>query len=160
MGFATISGPLRAGTVSTTSGTSAGVIRNTGVVQLVQSVTLGFASINASLTGTAFVLPAGAILHSMTFFTTSTFSSATTVKLSIGATDIVAATTVTGPSNPAAMTGATASNAVTTLWNNVGATDAIVTYTATGSGLTTGSVTLVCVYAQRAPDGSSAPASV
>jgi hypothetical protein len=160
MGFTTISGPLRAGTVSTTSGTTPGLIRNTGVVQLVQSVTLGFASINASLTGTAFVLPAGAILHSLTFFTTSTFSGATTVKLSIGATDLVAATTVTGPSNPAAMTGATASNAVTSLWTNVGATDAIVTYTATGSGLTTGSVTLVCVYAQRAPDGSSAPASV
>jgi hypothetical protein len=160
MGFATISGPLRAGTVPTTSGTTAGLIRNTGVVQLLQSVTLGFASINASLTGTAFVLPAGAILHSLTFFTTSTFSGATTVKLSIGATDLVAATTVTGPSNPAAMTGATASNAVTSLWANVGATDAIVTYTATGSGLTTGSVTLVCVYAQRAPDGSSAPASV
>lgn len=157
MGFATISGPLRAGTVSNTTGTTAGTIRNTGVVQLVQTVTLPFASINASLTGTAFVLPAGAILHSLTFFTTSTFSSATTVKLSIGATDIVAATTVTGPSNPTAMTGATASNAVTSLWTNVGATDAIVTYTATGTSLTTGSVTIVCVYAQRAPDGAANP---
>jgi len=160
MGFATMSGPVRTGTVSNTTGTTAGLIRNTGVVQLVQTVTLGFASINASLTGTAFVVPAGAILHSLTFFTTSTFSAATTVKLTIGATDITAATTITGPAAPTAMTGATASNAVTALWNNVGATDAIVTYTATGSGLTTGSVTLVCVYAQRAPDGSSAPASV
>jgi hypothetical protein len=160
MGFSSYSGPLRSGTVPNTTGTTAGLIRNTGVVQLVQSVTLGFASINASLTGTAFVLPAGAILHSLTFFTTSTFSSATTVKLTIGAVDITAATTVTGPSNPAAMTGATAANNVTSLWANVGATDAIVTYTATGTSLTTGSVTIVCVYAQRLPDGSSAPASV
>lgn len=157
MGFSTISGPLRAGTVSNTTGSTAGTIRNTGVVQLVQSVTLTSTDISASLTGTAFVLPAGSILHSLTFFTTTTFSSATTVKLSIGATDIVAATTVTGPSNPAAMTGATASNAVTTLWANVGTTDAIVTYTATGTSLTTGSVTIVCVYAQRAPNGASAP---
>jgi hypothetical protein len=157
MGFATISGPLRAGTVSNTTGTTAGTIRNTGVVQLVQTVTLPFASINASLTGTAFVLPAGAILHSLTFFTTSTFSAATTVKLSIGAVDLVAATTVTGPANPTAMTGATAANNVTTLWANVGATDAIVTYTATGSGLTTGSVTIVCVYAQRLTDGTQNP---
>ncbi len=159
MSFSTFSGPLRAGTVSNTTGTTAGLIRNTGVAQLVQTVTLGFASINASLTGTAFVIPAGAILHSLTFFTTATFSGATTVKLTIGATDITAATTVTGPANPTAMTGAAASNAVTSLWNNVGATDAIVTYTATGSGLTTGSVTIVCVYAQRQPDGSSAPVS-
>ena len=159
MGFATISGPLRAGTVSNTTGTTAGTIRNTGVVQLVQTVTLTSAALSASLTGTACVLPAGAILHSLTFFTTTTFNAATTVKLSIGATDIVAATTVTGPSNPAAMTGATASNAVTALWANVGTTDAIVTYTATGTGLTSGSVTIVCVYAQRASDGTSAPVS-
>jgi hypothetical protein len=160
MGFATFSGPVRSGTVINTTGTTAGLVRNTGVIQLLQSVTLTAASLTASLTGTAFVLPAGSILHSLTFFTTTTFSSATTVKLSIGATDIVAATTVTGPSNPAAMTGATASNTVTALWANVGATDAIVTYTATGTSLTTGSVTIVCVYAQRAPDGSSAPVSV
>lgn len=160
MGMGTYSGPIRSGTVSNTTGTTAGLIRNTGVVQLLQSVTLTAASLTASLTGTAFVLPAGAILHSLTFFTTTTFNAATTVKLTIGATDIVAATTVTGPSNPAAMTGATASNAVTALWTNVGATDAIVTYTATGSGLSSGSVTIVCVYAQRLPDGSSAPVSV
>jgi len=160
MSFATYSGPIRAGTVSNTTGTTAGLIRNTGVIQLVQSVTLGFASINASLTGTAFVLPAGAILHSLTWFTTSTFSGATTVKLSIGATDLVAATTVTGPANPTAMTGATAADATTALWANVGSTDAIITYTATKAAtLTTGSVTIVCVYAQRAADGSSAPVS-
>jgi hypothetical protein len=159
MSFSSFSGPLRAGTVPNTTGTTAGLIRNTGVAQLIQTVTIGFASINASLTGTAFVIPAGAILHSLTFFTTSTFSGATTIKLTIGATDITAATTITGPANPTAMTGATASNAVTALWNNVGATDAIVTYTATGSALTTGSVTLVCVYAQRQPDGTSNPVS-
>ena len=160
MGFATFSGPLRSGTVINTTGTTAGLIRNTGVIQLVQSVTLTAASLTASLTGTAFVLPAGAILHSLTFFTTTTFSSTTQVKLSIGAVDLVALTTVTGPANPTAMTGATAANNVTSLWANVGATDAIVTYTATGTSLTTGSVTLVCVYAQRAADGSSAPVSV
>jgi hypothetical protein len=162
MSFATYSGPIRSGTVSNTTGTTAGLIRNTGVIQLVQSVTLGFASINASLTGTAFVLPAGAILHSLTWFTTTTFTGGTaTVKLSIGATDLVAATTVTGPANPTAMTGATAADATTALWANVGSTDAIITYTATKSAtLTAGSVTLVCVYAQRAPDGSSAPVSV
>jgi hypothetical protein len=157
MGFSTYSGPLRVGTVPATTGTTAGTLRNTGVLQLVQTFTLGFASINAGLTGRAFVLPAGSILHSLTFFTTATFSGATTIKLTIGATDITGVTTVTGPANPTAMTGATASNAVTALWNNVGATDALINYTATGSGLSTGSVTIVCVYAQRAPDGSSAP---
>jgi len=158
MSMSTFSGPIRSGTVPVSTGTTAGTLRNTGVIQLVQSVTLGFASVNASLTGTAFVLPAGAILHSLTFFTTDTFSAATTVKLSIGATDLVAATTVTGPANPTAMTGATAASATTALWANVGATDAIITYTATKAGtLTTGSVTLVVVYAQRNANGTSTP---
>lgn len=158
MSMSTFSGPIRSGTVPASTGTTAGKIINTGVIQLVQNVTLGFASVNASLTGTAFVLPAGAVLHSLTFFTTDTFSAATTVKLSLGATDLVAATTVTGPSNPAAMTGATAASATTALWANVGATDAIITYTATKAGtLTTGSVTLVCVYAQRNSNGTSTP---
>jgi hypothetical protein len=160
MGMATHLGPWLLGTIKETTGTTAGLIRNTGTTQVLQSVTLGFASINASLTGTAFALPAGAILNSLTWFTTATFSAATTVKLTIGSTDLVAATTVTGPANPTAMTGATAADATTTLWANVGATDALVTYTATkGSTLTTGSVTLVCVYSVRNPDGSAFPAS-
>ena len=157
MAIATHLGPWLLGTVKNTTGTTAGTIRNMGATQVTQTVTLDFNSINASLTGNAFVLPAGSLLHSLTFFTTSTFSGATTVKLSIGATDIVAATTVTGPAAPTAMTGATASNAVTSLWANVGATDAIITYTATGSGLTTGSVTLVVVYAVRNSNGSANP---
>ena len=155
MGIGTHLGPWLLGTVKETTGTTAGTIRNTGTTQVVQSVTLPFSALTGGGTGRAFVLPAGSILHSLTFFTTATFSSAATVKLSIGATDIVAATTVTGPSNPAAMTGATASDAVTTLWTNVGATDALVTYTGTGTSLTTGSVTLVCVYSVRNPDGTS-----
>ena len=160
MGMATHLGPWLLGTVKDTTGTTAGTIRNTGVTQCVQTVTLGFASVNASLTGTAFVLPAGAILHSLTYFTTATFSSGTTIKLTLGATDLVAATTVTGPAVPTAMTGATAADATTALWANVGATDAIITYTATKvSTLTTGSVTLVCVYAVRNSDGTSVPAS-
>ena len=155
MGVSTHLGPWLLGTVKETTGTTAGLIRNTGTTQVLQSVTLPFSALTGGGTGTAFVLPAGSILHSLTWFTTTTFSSAATVKLSIGATDIVAATTVTGPSNPAAMTGATASNAVTSLWANVGATDAIVTYTGTGTSLTTGSVTLVCVYSVRNADGTA-----
>jgi hypothetical protein len=94
------------------------------------------------------------------FYVTSTFSAATTVKLSIGATDVTAATTVTGPAAPANMTAATAADAVTSLFNNVGSTDAIVTYTATKAGtLTTGSVTLQVTYTVRDSDGSASPAS-
>jgi hypothetical protein len=92
----------------------------------------------------------------MQYFVTSTFSAATTIKLSIGATDITAATTITGPAAPASLTSATASDTVTSLWANVGTTDKIVTYTATKAAtLTTGSVTIKIAYTIRNADGST-----
>ena len=160
MGFASHLGPWLLGTVKNTTGTTAGTIRNMGVTVVKQTVTLDFNSVNGSLTGTAFVIPAGAQITYFKYFVTSTFSAATTVKLSIGATDVTAATTVTGPAAPANMTAATAADAVTSLFNNVGSTDAIVTYTATKADtLTTGSVTLQVTYTVRDSDGSASPAS-
>lgn len=154
MGFATHLGPWLLGTVKEGAG------RNTGATLVTQTVTLDFNSINGSLTGTAFVLPAGAMVTYYKYYTTDTFSGATTVKLTIGATDVTAATTVTGPAAPANMTAATASNAVTSLFNNVGSTDAIVAYTATKAAtLTTGSVTLQVTYTVRGSDGSANPVS-
>jgi len=158
MAFASHLGPWLLGTVKNTTGTTAGTIRNMGATEVTQTVTLPFASINASLTGTAFVLPAGAMITYFKYYTTATFSAATTVKVSIGATDVTAATTVTGPAAPANMTSATASDTVTALFVNVGTTDAIVTYTATkASTLTTGSVTLQVTYTVRNSDGSANP---
>jgi hypothetical protein len=160
MGIASHLGPWLLGTVKNTTGTTAGTIRNMGATAVKQTVTLDFNSINGSLTGTAFVLPAGAMVTYYKFYTTATFSGATTVKLTIGATDVTAATTVTGPAAPANMTAATASDAVTSLFNNVGSTDAIVAYTATKAAtLTTGSVTLQVTYTVRNSDGTSVPAS-
>jgi hypothetical protein len=160
MGLATHLGPWLLGTVKETTGTTAGTIRNTGSTEVTQTVTLSFGSINNSLTGTAFVLPAGAMVTYYKYYTTATFSGATTVKLTIGATDVTAATTVTGPAAPANMTAATAADAVTSLFNNVGSTDAIVTYTATKAAtLTTGSVTIQVTYTVRNSDGTSVPAS-
>jgi hypothetical protein len=160
MGFATHLGPWLLGTVKNTTGTTAGTVRNMGVTVVKQTVTLDFNSVNGSLTGRAFVIPAGAQITYFKYFVTSTFSGATTVKLTIGATDVTAATTVTGPAAPANLTAATASDTVTSLFNNVGSTDAIVEYTATKAAtLTTGSVTLQVTYTVRNSDGTSVPAS-
>lgn len=160
MGFATHLGPWLLGTVKDTTGTTAGTIRNTGatIVAQTNSASYGFAAVNASLTGNAVVLPAGALITDMQFITTEAYSAAVTVKLTIGATDIVAATTVTNAGVTALSS--VASAAVAALVNNVGSTDAIVTYTATKAGtLTTGAGTLVVSYIVRSSDGTSVPAS-
>ena len=157
MGFATHLGPWLLGTVKNTTGTTAGSIRNMGATEVAQQVTLPYTALTGGGTGNAFVIPAGSLIKSISFYTTTTFSSAATVKLSIGATDIVAATTVTGPAAPTAMTSATAADGTTALWANVGSTDAIVTYTGTGTTLTTGSVTLVVTYVVRDTNGNANP---
>ena len=157
MGLASHLGPWLLGTVKNTTGTTAGTIRNLGATEVAQQVTLPYTALTGGGTGNAFVIPAGSLITSIQFFTTTTFSSAATVKLTIGSTDITAATTVTGPAAPTAMTNATAADGTTALWANVGSTDAIVTYTGTGTALTTGSVTLVVRYIVRSSDGTFTP---
>jgi len=156
MAIASHLGPWLLGTTKFTTGTTADTIRNMGATVVTQTDTITFGEINTSLTGNVVTLPAGAIIQSMQYYVTSTFSAATTIKLSIGATDITAATTITGPAAPANLTAATASDTVTALLANVGTTDKIITFTATkASTLTTGSVTLQIVYTVRNADGST-----
>lgn len=156
MGFAAHLGPWRLGTVKDTTGTTAGTIANMGCTEVAQTTPLTFTNINSSLTGNAFVLPAGALITSIQVITNEAFSAATTVKFTIGSTDLCTAATVTN-ANVYAIT-PVASAAVASLYANVGSTDAIVTYTATkGSTLTTGGFTFVIRYVVRASNGASAP---
>jgi hypothetical protein len=151
MGFATHLGPWLLGTVKNTTGSVAGTIRNMGATVVSQSAPVVY----GTLTGTAFVLPAGAQIISMQFVTSTVFSAATTAKLTIGATDITAAATVTSVA-PYALPVASTSGA-TALALNVGTTDAIVTYTLAGTGLTTGAGTFIVTYVVRDSNGNANP---
>jgi hypothetical protein len=145
--FSTFSGPIRSGTQRYNPG------RNTGLVVLAQSTPVVF----GILTGTACILPAGAQILSVSFQTTVVFSAATTVKLTIGSTDITGTATVTTV-GVATVTFAT-STAALALLSNVGTTDATLTYTLAGAGLTTGAGNIIVQYVQRADDGAQNPAA-
>ena len=146
MSFSTFSGPIRSGTQRYGAG------RNTGLVVLAQSTPVVF----GTLTGTACILPAGSQILSVSFQTTTVFSAATTVKLTIGSTDITGTITVTNV-GVATVTFATTTAALALL-SNVGSTDATVTYTlAPGTTLTTGAGNIIVQYVQRAADGSANP---
>jgi len=152
MGFATHLGPWLLGTVKNTTGTTAGTIRNMGATVVAQSANVAF----GTLTGTAFVLPAGAQVTDIKVVTTTVFSAATTCKLSIGGTDFTTTGTVTSVGSVALGANATTPGG----WLNVGSTDAIVTYTLAGAGLTTGAATIVISYVVRNSDGSANPSQV
>ena len=150
MAVATHLGPWLLGTVKDTTGTTAGTIRNIGATPVQQYKAITFADATAATQ--AFVLPAGAFISAFSFITTTVFSAATTIKCSIGATDLTAATTITSVA-PANMAIASTSGA-TALAVNVGSTDAIVTFTLVPGVSTTGAGTLVVAYTVRNSDGT------
>ena len=149
MGFATHLGPWLLGTVKNTTGTTAGTIRNMGATVVSQSADVVY----GTLTGTAFVLPAGAQVTDIKVVTTTVFSAATTAKLSIGGTDFTTTGTVTSVGSVALGANATTPGG----WLNVGSTDAIVTYTLAGTALTTGAATIVISYVVRGSNGAANP---
>ena len=151
MGFATHLGPWLLGTVKNTTGSTAGTIRNMGATVVSQSADVVY----GTLTGTAFVLPAGAQVTSVTVVTSTVFSAATTCKLSIGGTDFTTNGTVTNVGSVALAANATTPGG----WLNVGSTDAIVTYTLAGTSLTTGAATIIITYVVRGSDGVANPTS-
>jgi hypothetical protein len=151
MGFATHLGPWLLGTVKNTTGTTAGSIRNMGATTVAQSADVVF----DTLTGNAFVLPAGAQVTDIKVVTTTVFSAATTCKLSIGGTDFTTTGTITNVGSAALGANATTPGG----WLNVGSTDAIVTYTLAGTLLTTGAATIVITYVVRNSNGAANPTS-
>jgi hypothetical protein len=180
MGMATHLGPWLLGTVKnstasmTATNAAAGLVRNTGVTQVAQSVAITFSNATFGAATPAFVLPAGTMItdaHILldTAFTGGTVSAAT-LKYSIGGTDITTAPSVFSTLGNINLPTA-ATQAAAFMWRNVsttntttgatGTSDVVVNYTITltGAGPTTGSATLVIQYVVRNPDGSATPAS-
>jgi len=153
MGFATHLGPWLLGTVKNTTGSTAGTVRNTGATIVAQTVNLTAAQV-AGLTGTLGFIPAGALITSVQFLTTTLFASATTLKVTIAGVDVNTASTITTANTIVVTNSAT----FTPVAANVGSTDAAVTFTATGTSVT-GAVTVVIAYVVRDASGSGVQTS-
>lgn len=151
MGFATHLGPWRLGTVKDTTGTTVGTMQNMGCTIVAQVDNLTAAQIAAG-SGTLGAIPAGALITSVQFLTTTLFASATTLKLTIAGVDVAPASTVTTAGTIAVAPAAT----FTPVQNNVGATDAALAYTSTGAS-PTGAVTIVVSYVMRDASGATDP---
>jgi hypothetical protein len=156
MGFATLSGPVRVGNVRYTTGTTAGLVQNTGCTIVAQTFNLTAAqviAIAATPTTIGFI-PAGSAVTSVQFLTTTLFASATTLKASIAGVDVNTASTITTANTVVVTNSAT----FTPVAANVGSTDAAILLTATGASVT-GAVTVIVAYVVRNTDGAMVPAS-
>jgi len=153
MGFATHLGPWLLGTVKNTTGTTAGTIRNMGATVVAQTIPVTFRTFTTSLTGTLGAIPAGSLITGVQIITTADFSSATTLKITIGGTDVATASTITDTG----FINVTISAGFSPTAANTGTIDDLVTYTATGTGLTTGAATVVIQYVVRDSNGAANP---
>lgn len=152
MGIATHLGPWVLGTVKSTTGTTAGLVRNTGATIVAQTKEIVLADGTATVTAAS--LPAGALITSMQFITNTAFT-AGTISISIGGTVYASGVTLPTALGITTVTTTTTSAAAAL----VGTTDELVTYTMAGMTGAGASITLVIAYIVRQADGTYVPTS-
>jgi hypothetical protein len=150
MGTSTFTGPLKAGDVLNTTGTTVGSLKNVGFVEMSQQVAV---TQSATAASTTIVVPANSIIVAIDLYVTTVWSSATTTyTISVGtsatATELVAATNanaigklILSPGTDATRTG---------LWVNVGTSDVQIFVLSGAPSTTPGAGTLVVRYIQAA----------
>jgi len=151
MAIASHLGSWLLGTVKNTTGTTAGTIRNMGATIVAQSKVVNF---NDGTGVSAFAIPAGALITSIQFVTTTTFDAASTIVVKADGTALNSATTITTGGAYAVST--TNSQAVGRLLS-VGTTDTLITYDLSVGASTAGQGQLVVAYIVRNADGTYNP---
>lgn len=150
MSTTTFTGPIKAGDVLNTTGTTAGTVKNVGFVEMAQFVAV---TQSATAAATTIVIPANSLITSIDLFVTTAWSSATTTyTISVGtsatATELVAATNANAVGKLSLTPGTDATK--TALWLNTGTTDDIIYVLSGAPGATPGAGTLVVRYIQAA----------
>lgn len=161
MSFATMSGPVRTGTVKE------GVGENTGLVQLARSATIASSVMRTSPTAQALMtLPAGAkiLRFNVEVVTAISGGSVTNVGVVLGdsGTSNKYVTTFNSGTSAAKVAQATVDAAMQVAQtNNIGTADVTLygTFTAAGGNPTAGAIVVTVEYVQRAVDGAQVPAS-
>lgn len=151
MAFSTFSGPIRAGTVRYTTGTTVGNLDNTGVVSLIQASPL------ALTTSVVAVLPAGAQIIGFDIDVTTTFTTGATLAVGDGTTAAAYVTAITTPT--AGRQSITYTAAQLTNMFNIGTNDVPITVTMAGTTAIAGAGNITIRYAQKTSAGLEAPVS-
>jgi hypothetical protein len=150
MGTTTFTGPVKAGNVLNTTGTTVGSLKNVGFVEMTQQVAI---TQSATAASTVIVIPANSTVIAMDLFVTTAWSSATTTyTISVGtsatATELVAATNANAIGRLALNPGTDATR--TALWVNVGTTDVQIYVKSGAPDTIPGAGTIVVRYIQAA----------
>jgi len=148
MGITTFSGPIRAGTINSTTGTTLGTnVRNVGAVVMSQFVPITQAG-TTTAQGTTIVLPRNShILNIQLLATTAWRTGSNTVSIgtTATATELVAATAANAIGLTALTPGTDATR--TANWDDTGTTDKRVFVLSNGTGAGVGTLTVRYIQA-------------
>jgi hypothetical protein len=150
MGTTTFTGPIKAGDVLNTTGTTAGTIKNVGFVAMVQTATITQA-LTATAYATRIVIPAYSHILNIQFLTTVAWNGvAATISIGTSATstELVVAQSLGTIGQASAGPGADATR--TALWTNTGATDVIIYALSANTGDGVGDLVVRYIQAENA----------
>lgn len=152
MGVSTFSGPIKAGPIKFTTGTTLGTdVADLGFMSMTQYEAVTQAT-NGSVAGvytTNIVIPAGSIITDIKLYVTGVWSGAAStlgIGTSVSATDLTAAAAVAGGTLGIITATAGADATRVEKWANAGTTDIRIVITSTNTG--TGTGFLAVTYAQ------------
>jgi hypothetical protein len=150
MSIVTFTGPIKAGDVLNTTGTTAGTIKNVGFVVMAQAVSITQAT-TATALATSIVIPANShIVNIQVLATTAWTGAATTISIGTSATstELVSGASLSAiglaPLNPG--TDATR----TAKWTNVGTSDVIIYALSANTGSGVGDLIVRYMQAENA----------
>jgi hypothetical protein len=150
MGITTFTGPIKAGSVLNTTGTTAGTVKNVGFVMMAQTASITQAG-TASAVSSGIVIPANSHIVQIQVLATAAWSGGATT-ISIGTTtsanDLVSAGSVGSIGINALTPGTDATR--TTKWSNVGTSDVIIYALSANTGTGVGDLVVRYIQAENA----------
>ena len=150
MATTTFSGPIKAGTIRNTTGTTLGTdVANVGSVVMSQSSDTELTHATTTATALGIIIPANSQILSMTIIVESLFTGSSTTTIAVGngsgdATDVSAATNVSATATSAAM-----SPAAVDVWTNTGTTDVELYGITVANSASAGSARITVQYVQN-----------
>ena len=151
MASTTFSGPIKAGTIANTTGTTLGDdVKNVGQVVMTQSSDVALTHATTTATALGIVIPANSQIMNINIVVEALFTNSSTTTIAIGngsddATDIAAAHNVSATAvGPLKMLQASAG-----AWDNIGTTDIELYGITTANSATAGKARIVVEYVQN-----------
>jgi hypothetical protein len=150
MSIVTFTGPIKAGDVLNTTGTTAGTVKNVGFVMMAQTYSLTQLG-TATALATTIVIPANShIVNIQVLATTAWTGAATTISIGTSATstELVSAGSLSAIGLAALTPGTDATR--TTKWTNVGTSDVIIYALSANTGSGVGDLVVRYIQAENA----------